>query len=144
MRKLLIGLATMFGCLSAQTAAAQDFCADLRGIVEASRTEFAQFIGDPVPDPSSPNLAIFLGTHALAGRGTCAVAQQNSQGRRYSTSYTCAGAGADTAAGLQGLLSRITQCLEINTWAEQAPQGRGPMLTQYGLVRLTITYNGDA
>lgn len=128
--------------MTASAARAQDFCADVQGLLIGAQTEFAGLIGDVVPNPP-PSLAIFQGLRSMQGADACAVAHQTQQGRRYSTSYTCSGLGADTESNLRQLVERLNACLGLTMWTEQRQaDARGAWLTQYGLIRLSITRNG--
>lgn len=126
-----------FGCGSAQ---AQDFCTDLRALLSAAPSEFASETGAPVEGPWPAGLAVFEGTRPLTGADGCAVAQQTSNGRRFSTSYTCSNAAADNNAGMSSLRERIAGCTNVTAWSEQP--GNGALSAQYGLLRLSITRNG--
>lgn len=139
---VLAAIAAWFG---ASAATAQDFCRDLRVLVSEARTEFASITGERLPGAPSPDLSVFRGARQLAGAAVCVVGQQTANGRRFSTSYTCSGAGPDTNEGIAALGARVAQCLDLVAWAEQRQSDfRGPWLSQYGLIRLSITRNGPA
>jgi hypothetical protein len=127
----------------AAEAMAQNRCEDLRSIITAARTEFVDFVGDPLPDAPVPDFAVFMGTQTFTGAGSCALAQQTSAGRRFSTSYTCASVGPDTEQGLEALRRGIAACLDVTVWVhQQQPDGRGPWIAQFGLIRLSVTRHG--
>lgn len=127
----------------ASPAAAADFCTDLRAVLAAAPSEFASFIGEQSAG-GPPHLAIFLGTRTMEGADVCAVAQQGREGRRYSTSYTCSTLGRDSDSSVRELVERVNGCLGLTTWTVQRQEdNRGPWLSQYGLIRLSITRNGE-
>jgi hypothetical protein len=126
-----------FGCGPAQ---AQDFCSDLRALLRTAPTEFASEMGAPVDAAWPADLAVFEGTRSLGGAGPCAVAQQTSNGRRFSTSYTCSNVAADDDAGIRSLRERIASCVNVTAWSEQ--RENGALSAQYGLLRLSVTRNG--
>lgn len=107
-------------------------------------TEFESIIGPPVPGPWPPQLSVFEATQSLPETGPCVIAQQMHDDRRFSTSYTCSNSGVDDDAGLRALQASLLQCLNVSDWVEQQhPQGRGALSAQYGLIRLSITRNGE-
>jgi hypothetical protein len=144
MRGMLAVFVAGFVLLGGQEARALGFCDDLKTIISAARVEFSELIGEALPSSPSPDIAIFLGTQALAGAGTCAIAQQSEAGRRWATSYTCAEAAPDTPEGLQTLAGEIASCVGVTTWVQlqQPAEQNGNMAAQFGLIRLTITHNG--
>lgn len=139
-RRIAALAAFIFGWLNAGSALAQDFCSDLRSLLRAAPSEFGSHIGAPVEGAWPAGLTVFQGTLQLSGASGCAVAQQTSNGRRTSTSYTCSNAGADDAAGLIDLRQRIASCVNVTAWTEQT--ANGALSAQYGLLRLSITRNG--
>lgn len=142
MLRMVFASVAAFAALGGQEAAAQSFCDDLRAIITGARTEFAEFVGEPLPPPS-PDFAVFMGTQPLSGAASCALAQQAHEGRRYSTSYTCANSGQDTEEGMRTLRGGIARCLDVTVWGEQQqPDGRGPWVAQFGLIRLSVTRHG--
>jgi len=142
MRRLLASIMVALVWISAPAATAEEFCDDIGAILSTAPTEFVSLTGEPIPSSPSPDLAIFIGAQPLSGAGTCVVAQQTSNGRRFSTSYTCAGASADSDEGVQALIGQLVRCLNVTAWAEQQQADRrGAWLSQFGLIRLSITRN---
>ncbi|MBI3438275.1 MAG: hypothetical protein HY054_06435 [Proteobacteria bacterium] len=127
--------------LGASAARAQDFCADMRQVIEAAPTEFSALKGSSISDMQSASLLVFHGLKHIEGTGECAIGEQTSEGRRFSTSYTCANAAPDSAVGMASLTERLRTCLDVTEWTEQQ-DGRGARSAQYGLLRLSITRNG--
>jgi hypothetical protein len=126
-----------FGSTQAQ---AQGFCSDLQALLRAAPSEFVSETGAPVDGAWPEELAVFEGTQPLAGASGCVVAQQTSNGRHFSTSYTCSNVAADDDAGISDLRQRMASCVSVTAWIEQ--QGNGALSAQYGLLRLSITRNG--
>lgn len=127
--------------IGASEAQAQDFCTDMRQVIAATPSEFASLKGAPISDMQSVSLLVFHGLKHLEGAGECAVAEQTSEGRRFSTSYTCANAAPDSAIGMASLTDHLRTCLGVTEWAEQRDES-GARTAQYGLLRLSITRNG--
>lgn len=145
MRRGLGVLAALAAWFGASAAAAQDFCADLRGIVAAARTEFVGITGAPIQASFPDHIAAFEGGRTLAAAGRCVVARVSAGERRTSTSYTCAPAGPDTGEGLQTLATAVAECMGLHEWGEQAQADRrGAWVSQYGLIRISITRHGSA
>ncbi|MDX2275073.1 MAG: hypothetical protein NW206_06440 [Hyphomonadaceae bacterium] len=141
MKRAWVWVFASIAWLSAPAAWAQDFCADLRVMLDAAPTEFADITGARLSEEPELHLLVFEGTFGLTGAGSCAVAQQTVDGRRFSTSYTCSHTGSDDAEGLQALRSATQDCLDV-VWEQQAGD-LGPLVAQYGLIRLSITHNGE-
>jgi hypothetical protein len=133
-------MALVLGWIGCGPTQAQDFCSDLRALLRAAPSEFASETGAPIVGSWPAGLAVFEGTQSLAGAGGCAVAQQASNGRRSSTSYTCSNAATDDAAGMSNLRQRIASCVNVTAWVEQ--RDNGALTAQYGLLKLSITHNG--
>ncbi len=143
MRKRLAVLVALATWSASSIASAQDFCAEVKGLLTAAQTEFGQIMGQEIGSPST-QMRVFEGMESLHGADACAVAQQTHEGRRFSTSYTCAGLGEDSDQGIRQLAASVSSCLDLTAWAEQQqPDGRGPWISQYGLIRLTISRNRE-
>lgn len=134
-------MALTFGWLGCGSAQAQEFCSDLRALLRAASAEFASEIGAPVAGAWPTGLVVFEGTQPLAGADGWVVAQQTSNGQRFSTSYTCSNAATDDDAGIRGLRERVATCVNVTAWSEQ--RDNGALSAQYGLLRLSITRNGN-
>ncbi len=142
MRHMLAGFVVL-AVLGANEARAQSVCDDLRTIITAARVDFVDFVGEPLPSSPSPDVAIFMGTQHISGAGACALARQTNNGRRFSTSYTCANVGPDTEAGILELRRGIASCLNVTVWIhQQQPDERGSWIAQFGLIRMTVTHHG--
>lgn len=133
-------LALTLGWFGFGSALAQDFCTDLQAVLIAAPSEFASQTGASIDGSWPAGLRVFEGTLPLTGATGCAVAQQTSDGRRYSTSYTCSNASVDDEHGMRDLRERVASCIDVTAWSEQ--QGDGALSSQYGLLRLSITRNG--
>lgn len=130
--------------LSAPPAIAQEFCANVRSLLNAAPTEFATLRGAQMPGPAgAPNLRLFEGKLVLPNSSACVIAEQEVDQKRFSTGYTCTGGTPDTEAGMQSMLSRLRDCLDVREWADQGPTGGNARVAQYGLFRLSITRNGS-
>jgi hypothetical protein len=144
MRHPIIGVVSFLGAALGgswvSVAQAQDFCADVRHVIGAAPTEFVAFKGAPI-EVQNPALRVFSGVERVAGAGECAVAEQDFEARRFSTSYTCANIAPDDDAGMTDLKERLHACLDVTEWAEQR-DGSGAQTAKYGLLRLSITRNG--
>lgn len=134
--RIILIVMAMFA--SPSVVAANEFCQNLRGIVRASGEEFSSLRGEALDSPV-PSLKIYLGSRILTKDGTCAIAEQTDQGTRFSTSYTCSNASADSTSGLKALTDQVQECLGVETWTEQA---NGARAAKYGLLSLTMTRNG--
>lgn len=133
-------VALTLGWFGAGSAQAQDFCSDLRSLLRAAQTEFVSETAAPIEATWPEGLAVFEGTQSLAGASSCVVAQQTSNGRRFSTSYTCSNAATDNDSGMRSLRERIAGCVNVTAWSEQ--RDNGALSAQYGLLRLSVTRNG--
>lgn len=120
-------------------AEAQEFCADLRRALVSAQTEFADISGAPMSNTPHPDMSLFESALQISDIGPCVIAAQNSNGRRFSTSYTCANAAQDRDDALRSLQARVQQCLSVTAWNVQP---NGAMSAQYGLIRLSMTRNG--
>ncbi len=142
MRHMMAGIVAL-AALGAQEASAQNICDDLRTIITGSRVDFVDFVGEALSNSPSPDIAIFMGTQPINGAGACALARQTDHGRPYSSSYTCADVGPDTEDGMRELQRQIAGCLDVIVWInQQQPDGRGPWVAQFGLIRLSVTRHG--
>jgi hypothetical protein len=125
-------------------ARADELCPNLRAILKAAPTEFSGIRGAELDSPV-PALKIYDGILLLTREASCAVAEQTNEGKRFSTSYTCSKVGPDTDAGIQSLTGQVRDCLDVQGWAVQpGPEGGGARSAKYGLIRLSITRNGQA
>jgi hypothetical protein len=144
MKRHLIFVLAFFCLAAAPRAYSQEFCSNLRTVIAAAPSEFESLLGERL-QVNLPNLEVFTGVTKLSADDSCNVAQQTVSGECYSTSYTCHPAGPDTEAGMQSLATRLHDCLDVSLWSQQKQQdGRGSQTAQYGLIRLSITRNGDS
>lgn len=133
-----VGVATL---LAAPTAEAQAFCKDVRAIIGEAPTEFVAVQGAAIASPAE-GIAVFAGLRPMATADACAVAQVGSNGKRYSSSYTCSGVAQDTEAGMQDLTVQLSDCLGVTIWNVQTNVQEGNRSAQYGLLRLSVSRNG--
>lgn len=144
MKKRLIFIVAVVCLAATPRAYSQDFCTNLRAIIAAAPTEFESLRGEPL-QVNLPNLEVFAGLITLSAESSCNVARQTIANKRFSTGYTCTPAAPDTEAGMQSLLTRLLDCIDVRLWTVEKQQGsRGSRTAQYGLIRLSITRNGDA
>lgn len=141
MRHGLSGLIALFGWSCASFANAQDFCAEVRAIVTAARTEFVGISGEAIPQPPI-NMELFRGTQPLAGSRVCIAGRLSHEGRPFSASYTCSGLGEASDAGVTQLREQLDSCLGLNVWLP--PEGdETTWRSQYGLIMIMIERGGD-
>jgi hypothetical protein len=126
--------------LTGQPAIAQDFCRDARHVLVAAQSEFDGLTGTELPSSPGEGLTVYEASYGIATFGPCIIARQVVNGARFSTSYTCANAGVDTDAGLTALRAQVQQCLDVVQWNAQP---NGALSAQWGLIRLSITRNGN-
>lgn len=141
--KRLFAVVLAIGFWPAPAANAQEFCSQFRAILAAAPTEFASLRGEAL-NVDLPSMTLFAGLQPLSKDSSCNVAQQQIAGKRYSTSYTCAPAAPDTRDGMQSLLAKLQTCLGVSLWmVEKTAVDEGPRSAQYGLLRISITHNGE-
>lgn len=120
------------------TATAQDLCTGMREVLREAPNEFEALRGPVIDGSFSQSIDVFEGRIQFASSGTCVVAQQNFNGTRFSTGYTCASVSENSGEGVAALQSELRDCFGIETWLPQSEAGL-PLTANYGLIRFSIT-----
>ncbi|MBI1187749.1 MAG: hypothetical protein GC206_10565 [Alphaproteobacteria bacterium] len=127
-------------CWGGAAQAQDDLCAGVRSMLGEAVSEFALWRGDPLPGVDG--VAILSGAHRPFGEGPCAVAIAGERERITSTSYTC-NAGEDSDAAFLRIRDELASCLEI-TWVEQPAPYNNATFAQFGLLRISLSRNGES
>lgn len=135
-------LSSMLLAFFPMTASADQFCEDVKKVIENAPSEFTTFQGDPIHDEAFPEeLYVFSGSQNISGTTGCTLVQQGSESERFSTSYTCGFENETIKLASDSFVAKIGQCLGVTLWGEQvAPDGEVvAVIGQYGLIRLSFT-----
>lgn len=129
---------------SGVTAFADSSCDSILKIIDAAPSEFENFYGDRLELEIADDMDVFEGTFHISSEYQCSIAQQNWNGRRFSTSYTCGFVASDVQNAVAQLKVQLSDCLDVEDWFEQGGSDVSSVsVAQYGLLRLSISQHSD-